>query len=200
MSTPPVIRTAGPGEAEAVASLIALAFLPLEASKYLVPDAAHRHAVLAGQFVILTEHAIGLDTGQVDVIDGADGGPVAAAVWFDQSAGPMPPPADYDARLAWAAGHYLDRFVHLDKVMEDHHPEQGHHFLLFLAVHPDLQGRGLGSALLEHHHGTALGGQPAYLDAASPQSRDLYARHGYQGGPPYDIAGDARFWPMWRPA
>ncbi|MFI6319006.1 GNAT family N-acetyltransferase [Nonomuraea sp. NPDC050556] len=188
------IRTATSADAVAVTELIAQAFEPLGASAYLVPDLSVRREVLAGQFIIMVEHALAV--GQVDVIGAAS--PVAAAVWFDHTA-PVPPPPDYDNRLKAATGQWHSRFLHLDEVLESNHPTEPHHFLLFLAVHPDHQNHGLGSALLDHHHTTALGGNPAYLDAASPASRDLYARHGYEGRPPYDIAAGARFWPMWRP-
>lgn len=188
------IRPATAGDAVAVTDLIAHAFSPLAASAYLVPDPAERQQVLAGQFIIMVEHA--LTVGQVDVIGSST--PLAAAIWFDHTA-PVPPPPDYDSRLKAATGEWHSRFLHLDEILERNHPTDPHHFLLFLAVHPDHQNQGLGSALLDHHHATALDGHPAYLDAASPASRDLYARHGYESRPPYDIAEGARFWPMWRP-
>ena len=65
---------------------------------------------------------------------------------------------------------------------------------------PEWQGRGIGSALmgpvLERCDAERM---PAYLNAGSARSRDLYARHGFEvteefrlpdGGPP--------LWRMWR--
>jgi len=85
-------------------------------------------------------------------------------------------------------------------VMEEGHPRIAHYYLDSLGVVPEWQGRGIGSALL----GPVLERcdterMPAYLNAGSVRSRDLYARHGFEvteefalpdGGPP--------LWRMWR--
>ena len=50
----------------------------------------------------------------------------------------------------------------------------------FLAVRPDRQNVGIGSALLDRHHSRLdRAGIPAYLEANDPRNRDLYLRHGY---------------------
>ncbi len=75
-------------------------------------------------------------------------------------------------------------------------------------MHPTLQGQGVGTALLDAHHETlATGAEPvaAYLEAASLDSRRLYARHGYQDLPqtipfPDGKPATAMMYPMWRPA
>jgi predicted N-acetyltransferase YhbS len=77
-----------------------------------------------------------------------------------------------------------------------------HHYLAFLGVAPELQGHGIGSGLLNHHHARLdAQGLPAYLEASTERSRDLYLRHGYT------LTGDAPLvlpdngppiWPMWR--
>ncbi|MGH2969837.1 MAG: GNAT family N-acetyltransferase, partial [Solirubrobacteraceae bacterium] len=76
-----------------------------------------------------------------------------------------------------------------------------HWYLDYIAVEPAGQGRGIGSALLrpmlERCDAERM---PAYLNASTARSRDLYARHGFEvrsefrlpfGGPP--------LWRMWRP-
>ena len=85
-------------------------------------------------------------------------------------------------------------------VMDAGHPQKPHWYLDSLGVEPEWQGRGLGSALmapvLERCDRERM---PAYLNAGSPRSRDLYRRHGFviteeftlpDGGPP--------LWRMWR--
>jgi GNAT superfamily N-acetyltransferase len=85
-------------------------------------------------------------------------------------------------------------------VMDSGHPRAPHWYLDSLGVEPEWQGRGLGSALmapvLERCDTERL---PAYLNAGSPRSRELYRRHGFEvteefrlpeGGPP--------LWRMWR--
>jgi GNAT superfamily N-acetyltransferase len=65
--------------------------------------------------------------------------------------------------------------------MEDKHPSAPHWYLPWLAVGDGLQGRGLGSALLEQ--GLALvdeSGLPAYLETPNPRTIPLYERHGFK--------------------
>lgn len=189
----PVV-SAGPDEASATARLIAEAFHPLDAARWLVPPPHARQTILAAQFHILVEHAFSF--GAVEVL--ADRS--AVAVWFDRTRD-IPAPPGYDERLAAACGHYTDRFVLLDNLFDDHHPSQPHHHLALLAVTPGKQGAGRGTALLRHHHAALdRAGLPAYLEASSLASRDLYARHGYQDREIFHLPDGSAFYPMWRPA
>ncbi|MFK3984090.1 GNAT family N-acetyltransferase [Micromonospora sp. NPDC050397] len=191
----PVIERAEPAEARVLGELVAEAFQPLAACAWLVPDVRARRRILAEDFHILVEHA--LEWGLVETT--ADRR--AVAVWLPAVGETLPPPTDYDKRLVAACGEWSDRFRLLDELFEANHPHQPHHHLAFLAVAPDRQRTGLGSALLRHRH-TWLDerGMPAYLDASSADSRDLYARHGYRAGEPFRLPDGTPFWPMWRPA
>lgn len=176
------------------ADRIAEAFTDLAATAWLVPDPAHRRHVLRDNFRIFVDHA--LDHGEVHLAAGGAG----VAVWLFAEAD-IPPPPDYDRRLAEACGDYVSRFATLDKLFEANHPYEPHHHLAFLAVRPGHQRAGVGTALLDHHHAhLAAHGLPAYLDASSPGSRDLYARHGYEVRDPFTLPDGTPFWPMWRPA
>lgn len=191
MSEVQVLR-AEPSDAAAVADLIALAFHPLRAAKWLAPDPAERLRMLAGQFAILVEHASVHGT----VCRTSDGDGVA--VWFDRTR-QVPEPPDYQSRLAAVCGGAVARFTLLDELFETRHPAGPHHHLAFLAVTPAAQGRGLGTALLEHHHAHLdAHGVPAYLEASSERNRALYARHGYQHDEPFRLPDETPFWPMWR--
>jgi GNAT superfamily N-acetyltransferase len=176
-----------------IADLIADAFLPLSGTEWLVPDPARRRAVLRDQFAILVDHA--LAHGELDRL--ADG--TAVAVWFDLTR-PLPPIDDYAERLAAACGPDTARFRVLDELFAAHEPERPHHHLALLAVRPDVQRNGRGSALLDRQHRVLdRAGVPAYLEASSEGSRDLYARHGYATmGEPFRLPNGAPFWPMWR--
>ncbi len=186
------IRRAGPADATRVAELVATAFAPLAAVTWLLPDPALRPKIMTADFQILVEHA--LDHGHIDLVEGAP----AAAVWFDRTV-PVPEPPDYDGRLAAACGEWTGRFRVLDELFERNHPEAPHHHLALLAVHPDAQQGGLGTALLDHHHAVLdTEGTPAYLEASSPRSRDLYLRHGYELRETFALPDGTLFWPMWR--
>ncbi len=84
--------------------------------------------------------------------------------------------------------------------MQRRHPHEPHHWYLSrLATDPDVQGRGLGSAVLqpvlERCDGDGVG---AYLETAVERNLDFYARHGFR------VTGDLRLprgptiWSMWR--
>ena len=194
--TTATIHRARPADTDAVTDLVATAFTPLAASVWLVPDETARAEVLHKYFRILVAHAV--DIGVVYLIDGR-----AAAVWVPwTSMAPPPAPVDCDARMAAATGAYADRFRALDAVLAEYHPTGAHHHLEFLAVHPDHQGQGLGGRLLAVHHRLLdRAGIPAYLEAADPRSRGLYARHTYDLTTPGLLQlpdGGPAMWPMWR--
>lgn len=193
MTEPTIVRATGP-DAGWIADLIGGAFAHLGVARWLVPDPEQRAVILPRNFQIFVEYA--LTHGEVHTT--ADHS--AAAVWLPQDREPLPPPEDYDERLARICGPWLSRFQTLDELFDRHHPEPPYQHLVFLAVHPDSQGAGRGSALLRHHH-THLDstGTAAFLEASSTGSRDLYLRHGYTlTDESYAVPNGARFWPMWR--
>ncbi|HEX6968679.1 MAG TPA: GNAT family N-acetyltransferase [Micromonosporaceae bacterium] len=187
------IDKADPSEAATIAELIATAFEPLPPVTWLVPEPEQRRRVLAGNFRIFVDYAF--EHGTVEVVEDRSG----VAVWLPRDGDELPPPADYDDRLVAACGEWSDRFRVLDELFDANHPAEPHHHLAFLAVMPDRQGSGLGSALLRHYHAWLdERGVPAYLEASSEQSRDLYLRHGYRAREPFRLPDGTPFWPMWR--
>jgi GNAT superfamily N-acetyltransferase len=186
------VRAAGPGEGLAVAQVISDAFHDLGMSHYLVPDPEQRREIFPPHFQIFVDHA--LEHGTVHVVDGYD----AVAVWFPPTG--VPEIADYDKRLLAACGDTTPRFEELDAAMQAAHPHEPHEHLAFLAVRPELQGKGLGTLLMQQRHRELdERGEPAYLEASSPRSRELYLRHGYRPvGEPFSLAEGATMWPMAR--
>jgi ribosomal protein S18 acetylase RimI-like enzyme len=175
------IVRATPADTDLVANLIGQAFHSLAVAEWLVADPVE-HALAHGVIEMTTDHN-------------------AVAVWFPTGYTPMPPPIDYDERLAAACGPFTDRFRILDEQFDAHHPhDRPHHHLAFLATRPDAQCRGLGSALLRHHHRQLdTTNMAAYLEASSPRSRALYERHGYRTlGQPFTLPDGPPLWPMER--
>jgi len=196
MTMTAAIRMADHIDATAIADLIAAAFHPLDVAQWLIDDDHDRARIFPEYFRILVDHA--LDHGVVHTTADRQ----AAALWLPTIGAPAPP-SDYDIRLAAAVGPYLQRFLALDTAFAQHHPTPAHHHLALLAVHPDRQGGGLGSALLTHHQRRLdTEHMPAYLEASSARSRRLYLRHGYHdllAGTLHLPAGGPLLWPMWRP-
>lgn len=188
------IHLAGATDIDRIAGLIARAFHPLAVARWLVPDEIERMRMFPDYFAILVEHAV--PHGLVHTTAERD----AVAIWLPHTDGPPAPMPDYDERLAVVSGAWRERFTAFDALLTDHHPSRPHHYLAFLAVRPDRQGRGLGTMLLNHHH-THLdeAGLPAYLEASSRSSRALYLRQGYQPhGHPLILPNGPLLWPLLR--
>ncbi|MEV8503526.1 GNAT family N-acetyltransferase [Actinoplanes sp. NPDC051475] len=190
------IRPARVAEVPAVGRLIAASFDHLPQNRSLVPDEGERLTVMGDFFAFLSESAP--QGGKIDVIEDANGGLVATAVWFDRTR-QLPEIPAYEERMTALAGRWLPNFQALDELFEKHHPEEPHWHLAFLAVHPDHQAAGLGSALMQHTHDRL--DVPAYLEATNEDNIRLYERHGYTRMSPFDIRlpDDTPFFRMWRP-
>ena len=72
---------------------------------------------------------------------------------------------------------FLSVFEH----MGHYHPSEPHWFLPFMGVDPSQQGKGFGSALLQH---TLIqcdrDSKLAYLESSNPRNIPLYKRHGFE--------------------
>jgi GNAT superfamily N-acetyltransferase len=177
-----------------VAGLLAEAFLEVPTAVWLVEDPAERVAAVQGQFEILVEHA--LAHGGV-VASGGEG----AVVWFDRTKDEPPIPG-YEERLREACGKHYDGFAELDRIMDEHHPAEPHNYVALVGVRADARGRGVASEMLRRHHERLdAAGTPAYLEAVSPKTANLYASLGYRPhGEPFRIGeGGPPLYPMWRP-
>ena len=93
-----------------------------------------------------------------------------------------------------------DMFAMLEQ-MGSHHPEEPLWYLPLIGVDPAQQGKGHGSALLEHvlavcdrdHSG-------AYLENSNPRSTPLYERHGFEVIAEIQVGDSPPLWPMIRTA
>jgi GNAT superfamily N-acetyltransferase len=185
------VRLAGPADVDAAAARIADAFHPLALSAWLVADPGRRSHVL---FEVLRVHLeFAVSSGWVWLADNDNG----VAVWLPGGIGPPP---GHDGRLAAAASVHAPRFRYLGEAFDGRRPRRSHLLLTFLAVAPQRQRHGIGSALLAwQHRALDRGGTPVYLEASSVASRRLYLRHGYRDyGPAVDLPGGPRLWPMIR--
>lgn len=179
-----------------VAGLLATAFFPLPQARWLVPDEAERFGPLRTHFGLGIEYA--LQHGHVDLRSDMR----AVSVWVHAPDGYLPEPdPDYAARLKQGTGPYYENFRIFDSMLMAHHPPGvGHHYLMFVGVHPDFQGHGYGTTLLDlHHRRLDEMGMAAFLEAATPLNVTHYQRHGYCSQDEYDLPlGGPAMHRMWR--
>jgi len=82
---------------------------------------------------------------------------------------------------------------------DEYHPTYDHWYLPMMGVEPASQGRRLGSTLLQHTLDKCdRDGLPAYLEATSPRSRNLYARHGFDDVATIQAGSSPPLWAMLR--
>ncbi len=191
------VVTAGTAHTDVLSQVIADVFTDLPQSEWLIGDPDARRQILPGYFLLLIEAA--LTSGTVYTTTDRAG----AALWMHVSPDRTSPSDDYATRLAAATGRWASRFAAFDAVLDRHHPSScSYDLLAILAVHPDRQGQGIGSALLRAHHQVLDRGEGTlgYLDAAGPRSRQLYRRHGYLPSGLFYLPEDGpAMYPMARP-
>jgi GNAT superfamily N-acetyltransferase len=68
-----------------------------------------------------------------------------------------------------------------ESVLFKEHPREPHWYLYVIGTEPDLQGRGIGAALLRCHLGRCdAEGTPAYLESSSLTNVPLYRHFGFE--------------------
>ena len=85
--------------------------------------------------------------------------------------------------------------------MESRHPRTPPHwYLATMGVVRERQGRGLGTALMRPAlESLDSEGIPAYLEASTPRSRELYRRNGFEVTGEFNLpAHGPPLWQMWR--
>jgi len=95
----------------------------------------------------------------------------------------------------------IRRFLRLSAYVRRRHIEEPHFYLMALGVLPELQGRGIGRALLAELHARADAlGAPAYLETEKAINVRLYESVGYRVLTDEEIPGlpGVRMWTMRR--
>ncbi|SMD26070.1 GNAT family N-acetyltransferase [Kibdelosporangium aridum] len=181
-----------------VSRVLSEAFVEGEIAEWLVPDPEHRRRIYPAYWAMAVEHALG--AGEVF----AGGELSGVSVWYPAVFGPPNGmPRDLDQRIDVMCGPYAPRFHALHRAMEEAHPAMPHHYLAFVAVLPELQGRGIGTALVQHRlRELDVAAMPAYLEATNRRNLALYVHLGFQPtGSPIPLPDNGpRLYPMWRPA
>jgi GNAT superfamily N-acetyltransferase len=184
------VRKARYGDVSRIGSTLARAFFDDPVFRWTFPDDERRRAVLPGVFSIFAEAFE--PHGETYLVGDASG----AALWAPP--GQAPVSDEFNARLARATA-ADERFFEIAELFDERHPAGSYYYLQFLGVAPERQGRGSGSAMLDHMlQRCDREGVRAYLDATSPRNKRLYERHGFRATGEFAPDGGPPLWPMWR--
>ena len=169
-----MIKAAGASEERPVIDVLVLAFSADPAVRWTWPDPEQylRHFP---DFV----RAFGGNAfarGSAYYIDGYAG----AALWIPPNVHP-----DEDALTSLlqrtVAGQNRDDVFAVLEQMGRYHPSEAHWYLPLIGVDPFQQGKGYGSALMQHAlHPCDRDHQLAYLESTNPRNIPLYERHGFE--------------------
>lgn len=113
-----------------------------------------------------------------------DGRVLGAAMGYDTSRPEWPAPITAEWREFEAAiPHFVSRLAAYEQLCEKHQPKDAHYYLGVIGVHPTLQGKGAGKALLTafcapSQSDAKSGG--VYLDTTNPDSLEFYYRNGFE--------------------
>ena len=95
---------------------------------------------------------------------------------------------------------HLKATLQLISTMESLHPHEPHWYLATLGTDPDVQGKGIGSALmrvvLDQCDAEVV---PAYLESSKERNVPFYRRHGFEVVKEFPVPGGGpKIWTMWR--
>lgn len=192
-----LVRKATQADLPRLAKALAEAFDEDPPMRWFLPDASTRRDQVRRQFTLFLR-AVHLRNHETYTTDDVAGG----ALWVPP--GRYPPP--FFAQLLVLPGliriygRSMARAARGVRVMESNHPGAPHFYLDSLGVQPASQRKGVGSALLKPVLDRCdSDGIPAYLNAGSPRSRDLYLRHGFEVTEEFELPdGGPPLWRMWR--
>ncbi|MDP9325261.1 MAG: GNAT family N-acetyltransferase [Candidatus Dormibacteraeota bacterium] len=191
------VRKAKAGEVHRLAAVLARAFYDDPPTRWVFPADSRRVSQLDRSFALYLRK-LWFAQDECYTTDGIAG----AAIW--ESPGKWQTSVFQQLRLAPALlainGRFFPRLLQTITVLESNHPKELHYYLPFVGVDPELQGRGIGSALLRPILDRCdREGVPAYLEASTPGNRALYERHGFVVTEEFVLGkGSPPLWRMWR--
>ncbi|HKP18424.1 MAG TPA: GNAT family N-acetyltransferase [Gaiellaceae bacterium] len=189
------VRRAVAADADTLTTVLARAFFDDPVMRWAIPSDDRRREIDGPLFELFVRAYLPLG----ETYSAASGG--GAALWAPPGGEAVP--ADdaeaFAAKIEQIAGPDATRLFELIGLMEEHHPHEPLYYLQLLGVDPGLQGRGIGSALLDRVLARAdRESLPAYLEATSGLNRKLYEKHGFVATAEVTLPGGPPFYSMWR--
>jgi ribosomal protein S18 acetylase RimI-like enzyme len=189
------IRPAIDDDVDELASVLAEALLDDPPNVWSIPDRGARRSVMPGFFRLFVEASVA--AGRALALEDRSG----VCLWF-------PPgwemggegPETFETRAREVLAEVLPGPLAIVEAIEPHHPSTpAHYYLAFVAIRPERQGLGLGSALIRHGLDRCDGEvRPAYLEATSERNRGLYERLGFAVRSEIHLPDGPTLWAMWR--
>jgi GNAT superfamily N-acetyltransferase len=188
------------GDVRGMATVLARAFYDDPVTSWMLPDDSTRLKALTRGFTGLARHHFlprgGSEAGRRDGVIGA------ATLWD--------PPGQRKAsrleeiRMApvmlWSFRSRIAALNQVQQLMEEHHPEEPHWYLMLIGSDPSVRGAGLGQALMRSRLDRCDAERiPAYLENSNPKNEAYYLRFGFEIMGEIKLPdGGPSMWPMWR--
>ena len=188
----PSINTATVADEDPIIAVVVLAFSADPAARWTWPDPAQYLRHFPGFVSAFGGNAFA--HGSAHYVDGYTG----AALWLPPEVHPDEEALITLLQRTVPAELQQDLFTVFEQ-MGRYHPREPHWYLPLIGVDPSRQGKGFGSALLQHALVTCDRDHlPAYLESTSPQSVPLYTRHGFELLGIIQVGGSPPIFPMLR--
>ncbi|WP_106403402.1 GNAT family N-acetyltransferase [Actinocorallia populi] len=151
------------------------AFADYPYMRHVIAEDDHEGRIRRFQEVCLTR--IAMVYGRVWVADAG----LAVAAWATPDQDPSPAFAEIGPLLGDLAGDRAFAYESADQAVAPHRPKEPAWFLNTVAVAPEAQGRGLGSAVLAPGiEAAARAGHPAFLETSGERNVAFYERLGFK--------------------
>jgi GNAT superfamily N-acetyltransferase len=193
----PHVRHAGAADLPRIAEVLTGAFAEDPVFVHMLPPDLRRREDRLRRFFAMELPRSRAESGAWTTTDGS-----GAAVWYPP--GRWKPSSWHTIRQTPGMLRVLGKQAPLAgrvlAAMQQHHPQQPHWYLLYLATEAGRQGTGIGTSLLQPVLEQCDRQQlPAYLEATTTRNRALYRRHGFTDLPELVLPDDGPvLYPMWR--
>jgi len=187
-----------PDKVAGAAEAIAAGFFDNEIWAWMLPGGRRRRRLLRRHYRAMI-HRVFIPRGGAWTTDGFAG----AALWIPPARPRLSSRERFFETLSLLPEGLtaLGRGARLDALMAENHPAEPHWYLNTLAVRPEHQRHGFGSALIEPGLAAAdSDGLPAYLETQREANIPFYGRFGFELVQKVSLSDSPPMWLMWRPA
>ncbi|SCF19700.1 Acetyltransferase (GNAT) family protein [Micromonospora viridifaciens] len=170
----PSVRPITGADIPTAVDTLARAFADYPFTRHVIAANGHEDRIRRFQELCLTR--IGMVYGRVWVADGGR----AVAVWATPDQDPAPAFAELGPILGELSGNRATAFASAQQAVAPYRPQEPGWFLETVGTAPEVQGQGLGSAvLLPGIEEAERAGYPAFLATSSERNMAFYERLGF---------------------